>query len=98
MRMSGPSRLVQSEQARLFGGHMGLCSCFVLFLPREEQRTKWVDAIWCLLEDSSLSQARHELMISTLVLISSLNCNTYRKPKGEEGNSRLSWGRKSTGT
>lgn len=36
-------------------------------MGKTKKKPKWVDAIWCLLEDSSLIQARHELMISRLI-------------------------------
>lgn len=82
---SWPGTSVHSEQASLSGAQKSLCSCFVLFLSEEEQKTKWVDATWCLFEDSSLIQARHELTFFILVPFTPVVMVCAASPEGLSG-------------
>lgn len=65
--------------------YLGPRRAFVLFLSEEEQKTKWVDATWCLFEDSSLIQARHELTFFILVPFTPVVMVCATSPEGLSG-------------
>lgn len=67
MCMSGPGRLVQREQAKSIWDPDETVQLLYVISVTRKAKTKMGGCHWCLLEDSSLIQARHELMISGLV-------------------------------